>query len=220
MSTKTLTLDERLYEYLLRHSLRETPALARLRAETATHPHVNMQIAPEQGQFMALLVRLIGARRTLEVGVFTGYSALAVALALPPDGRVTACDVSEEFTAVARRYWGEAGVNQKIDLRLAPAADTLAALLAEGRAGSYDFAFIDADKEGYDTYYERTLELLRPGGLVVIDNVLWSGDVADPDKSGPELDAIRQLNRKLHGDERVDLALLPVADGLTLARKR
>lgn len=160
------------------------------------------------------------ALKVLHPDLATGYSALAVALALPPDGRVTACDVSEEFTAVARRYWGEAGVNQKIDLRLAPAADTLAALLAEGRAGSYDFAFIDADKEGYDTYYERTLELLRPGGLVVIDNVLWSGDVADPDKSGPELDAIRQLNRKLHGDERVDLALLPVADGLTLARKR
>lgn len=220
MSRTTLPLDDRLTDYLLGVSLREPEVMRRLREETAAHPQSNMQIAPEQGQLMALLVKLLGARRTLEVGVFTGYSALAVALALPPDGRVVACDVSEEFTAVARRYWKEAGVAERIDLRLGPAVETLDAMLAAGEAETFDFAFIDADKESYDRYYEQALRLLRPGGLIAVDNVLWSGDVADESKSGPELDAIRALNRKVHRDERVDLSLLPVADGLTLVRKR
>jgi caffeoyl-CoA O-methyltransferase len=220
MSRKTLTLDDRLYRYLLDVSLREPEVLRRLREETAPHPESNMQIAPEQGQFMALLVRLLGARKTLEVGVFTGYSALAVALALPEDGQVVACDVSEEFTAVARRYWQEAGVERKIDLRLAPAAETLDGLIDSGADGTFDFAFLDADKESYDRYYEQSLVLVRPGGLIAIDNVLWDGEVADPAKSGPALDAIRALNAKLVADERVDLSLLPLADGLTLARRR
>jgi caffeoyl-CoA O-methyltransferase len=169
---------------------------------------------------MALLVRLIGARTTLEVGVFTGYSSLVVALALPPDGTIVACDVSEEYTAVARRYWQEAGVSEKINLRLAPAVETLDALLEAGRAETFDFAFIDADKESYDAYYERALRLLRPGGLMVIDNVLKGGDVADPSVTTPAVAAIRALNRKLHHDDRIDLSLIPVADGLALARKR
>ena len=220
MSRKTLSLDDRLYDYLLGVSLREPDVMRRLREETAAHPEANMQIAPEQGQFMALLVQLLGARRTLEVGVFTGYSSLAVALALPDDGQVVACDVSEEFTAVARRYWKEAGVEPRIDLRLAPAVDTLDAMIADGDAGTFDFAFLDADKENYDRYYEQSLVLVRPGGLIAIDNVLWSGEVADPSKSGAALDAIRALNAKLVADERVDLSVLPVADGLTLARRR
>ena len=220
MSNRTVSLDDALYQYLLGASLREPPALARLRAETAAHPKVNMQIAPEQGQFMALLVRLMGARRCIEVGVFTGYSSLAVALALPPQGRIVACDVSEEYTAVARRYWAEAGVAEKIDLRLAPAVDTLDALLAEGEAGRFDFAFIDADKEAYPDYYERLLQLLRPGGLITIDNTLWDGAVADPADQAPDTVAIRAFNELLHTDARIDLSLVPIGDGLTLARKR
>jgi predicted O-methyltransferase YrrM len=220
MSNKYLRLDDRIYEYLRAVSLREHGALRRLREETARMSQAQMQIAPEQGQLMALLVQLLGARRTLEVGVFTGYSSLAVALALPPDGRVVACDVSEEWTAVARRYWREAGVAEKIDLRLAPALDTLDGLLGGGQAGAFDFAFIDADKGNYDAYYERALELVRPGGLICIDNVLWSGRVADPAVEDEDTAAIRALNRKLHGDERVALSLVPVADGLTLALKR
>jgi caffeoyl-CoA O-methyltransferase len=220
MSSRTLELTDRLYDYLLDISLREPPLLAELRAETATLPLAEMQISPEQGQFMAFLVETIGARRTVEVGTFTGYSALCVALALPPDGRVIACDVSEEYTAVARRYWSRAGVAGRIDLRLAPALDTLAALLAEGGAGSIDFAFIDADKREYDAYYEAILELLRPGGLVAIDNVLWGGAVANPAKQDEDTRAIRALNEKLRNDSRVSLTLLPVGDGLTLARKR
>jgi caffeoyl-CoA O-methyltransferase len=220
MSNKYLPLDDQIYAYLREVSLREHDALRRLRAETAAMSEANMQIAPEQGQLMALLVQLLGARRTLEVGVFTGYSSLAVALALPADGRVVACDVSEEWTRIARRYWREAGVADKIDLRLAPALDTLDALLEEGQAGTFDFAFIDADKGNYDAYYERALRLVRAGGLVCIDNVLWSGRVADPDVNDEDTAAIRALNRKLHGDERVALSLVPVADGLTLALKR
>jgi predicted O-methyltransferase YrrM len=220
MSNKYLRLDDRIYEYLRAVSLREHGALRRLREETARMSQAQMQIAPEQGQLMALLVQLLGARRTLEVGVFTGYSSLAVALALPPDGRVVACDVSEEWTAVARRYWREAGVAEKIDLRLAPALDTLDGLLGGGQAGAFDFAFIDADKGNYDAYYERALELVRPGGLICIDNVLWSGRVADPAVEDEDTASIRALNRKLHGDERVALSLVPVADGLTLALKR
>lgn len=220
MSRQTLTLDERLYGYLLAASLREPEILRRLREETARHPKAEMQIAPEQGQFMALLVRLMGARRILEVGVFTGYSSLAMALAQPADGHLLACDVSEEFTAVARRYWREAGIESRITLHLAPAIQTLDTLLAAGREGRFDLAFIDADKESYDAYYERSLALVRPGGLIVIDNVLQEGQVADPGVHTPPVVAIRQLNEKLHRDERIDLSLLPVADGLTLARKR
>ncbi len=220
MSRQTLTLTEPLARYVFDHSLREPEIMRKLRDETATYPNAGMQIAPEQGQFMALLVRLLGARKTLEIGVFTGYSALAVALALPEDGRVVACDVSEEYTTVARRYWREAGVERKIALHLAPATQTLDALIAGGEAGSYDFAFIDADKERYDDYYERSLTLLRKGGLIMLDNMLQEGKIADLSISTPSLVAIRALNAKLHGDSRVDLSLLPLADGVTLARKR
>jgi predicted O-methyltransferase YrrM len=220
MSTRTLGLEAPLYDYLLSVSLREAPVLARLRAETASHPKVNMQIAPEQGQFMALLARLIGARHCIEIGVFTGYSSLAVALALPDGGRIVACDVSDEYTAVARCYWAEAGVQDKVDLRLAPAAETLRGLIAAGESGRYDFAFIDADKGGYAEYYERLLALLRPGGLIAVDNTLWGGSVADAADQDPDTRAIRAFNEKLHADERVDLSLVPIGDGLTLARKR
>ena len=194
--------------------------MRRLREETASLEEANMQIGPEQGQFMTLLVELMGARSALEVGTFTGYSALAVALGLPDDGCLVACDVSEEWTAIGRRYWEEAGVAHKIDLRLAPALETLDGFLAEGRAGTFDFAFIDADKEGYDAYYERAVKLMRTGGLIVLDNTLWEGKVADPAVTDGDTEAIRILNRKLVGDERVTLSLLPVGDGLTLARKR
>ncbi|MCH7555234.1 MAG: class I SAM-dependent methyltransferase [Proteobacteria bacterium] len=220
MQKSDLGLDDMLYEYLLKVSLREADVLRRLREETAAMPLSIMQIAPEQGQFMALLVELMGATRCIEVGVFTGYSSLAVALALPPEGRITACDVSEEFTAVARRYWAEAGVDHMIDLHLAPALETLDGLIAEGAKGSYDFAFIDAEKTEYADYYERLLTLLRPGGLILIDNVLWSGKVADPAIDSDDTVAIRAFNEKLKADERISLSMLPVADGLTLARKR
>lgn len=219
MSDRTLNLTDTLYQYLLGVSLREHPALAELRALTHQHPYAQMQISPEQGQFMALLMQLIGARRTLEIGVFTGYSCLAVALALPPDGRVVACDISREFTDIARPYWDKAGVAHKIDLRLAPAVDTLDGLIGDGQAGGFDFAFIDADKVSYDAYYERCLTLLRPGGLIAIDNVLWGGRVARPAEDA-DTAAIQALNLKLHQDQRVDLSLLPISDGLTLARKR
>ncbi len=220
MSRTTLGLDARLNDYFLKVSLREADILRRLREETAATPEAQMQIAPEQGQFMALLVELIGARRTIEVGVFTGYSSLAVALALPADGHIVACDVSEAWTAIARRYWAEAGVAHKIELRLAPALETLDSLIAAGEAGTYDFAFIDAEKTEYADYYERLLRLLRPGGLVAVDNVLWSGSVADPERNDDETNAIRAFNEKLKGDERVTLSMVPIADGLTLARKR
>ena len=220
MSNRTIQLDDRTYEYLLAHSLREDPRLAALRAETASHPQVNMQIAPEQGQFMQMLVRLSGARRAIEVGVFTGYSSLAVMLAMPEDGRLLALDVSEEYTAVARRHWQAAGVADRIELVIAPAVETLDARLARGEAGQYDFAFIDADKTSYLTYYERLLKLLRPGGLIVVDNTLWSGRVADPEERDADTRALRAFNDALHRDPRVDLALLPVGDGLTLARLR
>lgn len=220
MSTKTITLTESLHHYLLSISLREPPILTRLREETAQHPLANIQIAPEQGQFMALLVRLMGVKKYLELGVFTGYSALSVALALPPDGKLIACDVNEEWTSIARRYWQEAGVAHKIALRIAPALETLDKLLANGEAGSFDFVFIDADKENYANYYERSLELVRHGGLIVIDNVLWSGRVADPNEQDMDTVAIRRFNTKLHFDERIALSMLPLADGLTLAYKR
>ncbi len=220
MSNRTLTLDDRTYEYLLAHSLREDPRLAALRAETATHPQVNMQIAPEQGQFMQMLVRLTGAQRAIEVGVFTGYSSLAVVLAMPPQGRMLALDVSEEFTAIARRHWQAAGVADRIELVIAPAAATLDARLERGEEGQYDFAFIDADKTGYLGYYEQLLKLLRPGGLIVIDNTLWNGEVANPQNREASTVALRAFNDALHHDTSIDLALLPVGDGLTLARLR
>lgn len=220
MSTKTLPLTDELYDYILSVSLREPQVLRELREKTANHPMVRMQIAPEQGQLMALLVRLIGARRCLEVGVFTGYSSLAVALALPDDGQIVACDINKEWAAIAEQFWREGGVAHKIDLRLAPALDTLEALLAAGEGGRFDFAFIDADKENYRGYYERALELLRPGGLIAVDNTLWSGSVADPGVNDPDTVAIRELNAELHGDDRVDISLIPIADGLTLACKR
>jgi len=220
MANRTIDLTDRLYDYLLKVSLREPPLLAELRAETAKLPDAVMQISPEQGQFMALLVQLIGARRAIEVGTFTGYSALCVASALPARGKLIACDISKEYTSVGRPYWERAGVAGKIDLRLGPALDTLRSLLAEGAAGSFDFAFIDADKKEYDGYYEAILELLRPGGLVAIDNVLWGGAVADSRKRDADTVAIRALNKKLHDDERVSLSLLPIGDGVTLARKR
>jgi caffeoyl-CoA O-methyltransferase len=179
-----------------------------------------MQIAPEQAQFLQFLLRLIGARRTIEVGVFTGYSALAAAEVLPPSGEIVACDVSEEYTDVARRYWEAAGVADRIDLRIAPAADTLDALLDDGQAGTFDFSFIDADKETYDTYYEQSLRLLRPGGVIALDNVFRDGRVTDPDIADESVRAIQDLNEKLHTDERVDLTMLPLADGVTLAMKR
>ncbi|WP_263785735.1 O-methyltransferase [Salinibacter grassmerensis] len=220
MSTQSIGLSDELHEYLLSASLREPEVMQRLRAETADHPQSNMQIAPEQGQFLQFLVQLIGARRTIEVGVFTGYSALAVASTLPPTGTLVACDVSEEYTEVARRYWGEAGVADRIDLRIAPAEETLAALIDDGQDGTFDFAFIDADKKGYDTYYEQSLKLLRPGGVVALDNVFRSGRVTDPDVEDESVRAIQRLNEKIHDDERVDLSMLPLADGVTLAMKR
>jgi caffeoyl-CoA O-methyltransferase len=220
MTNRSISLTDSLYGYLLSVSLREPDVLRRLRDETAALPNARMQIAPEQGQFMALLVRLMGARRCLEVGVFTGYSSLAVALALPDDGRIVACDVSEDWTAVARRHWSAAGVAHKINLRLAPALDTLEGLLADGEAGTYDFAFLDADKENYRRYYELALELVRPGGLIVADNTLWSGRVADPANDEASTVALRRFNEQLHRDLRVDLSLVPIGDGLTLARKR
>ncbi len=220
MSARMLQMTPELARYLHEVSLREAEPMRRLREETARLPMGMMQIGPEHGQFMALLVRLIGARRCLEIGTFTGYSALAVALALPPEGRVLCCDVSAEFTAVAQRYWAEAGVAERIELRLAPARETLEALLAAGEAGRFDFAFIDADKENYDHYYEAALQLVRRGGLIAIDNVLWSGAVADPAKNDPETAALKALNRKLRDDARIDLSMLPIGDGLTLARIR
>ena len=219
MSHRTLNLDDTLIDYVHAHSLREHPAQTALREVTAGHRYAGMQISPEQGQFMALLARLTGARRALEIGVFTGYSALTVALALPDDGYLLACDISDEYTRVGRPFWAEAGVAQKIDLRLAPALATLDAQLAEGHAASFDFAFIDADKTGYDAYYERCLKLLRAGGLIAVDNVLWSGAVARA-ADNDDTRALQALNDKLHRDERVDLSMLPIGDGLTLARKR
>lgn len=219
MSRKTLNLAQGLYEYLLEASLREPRLLRRLREETSALEAANMQISPEQGQFMALLVELMGARDIIEIGTFTGYSALCMALAMPGDGRLICCDLSEEWTAIARRYWREAGIEDRVRLRLAPAEATLRQLIREGETNRFDMAFIDADKENYLLYYELCLQLLRPGGLLLADNTLWGGTVADPAETSASTQAIRRFNETLHQDDRISLSLLPVGDGLTLARK-
>lgn len=219
MTRRTITLTDALYDYMLDTSLREPDVLRRLREETARHAMADCQISPEQGQFMALLVKLIGAKQTLEIGVFAGYSALWVALALPDDGQVIACDVNEEWTAIARQYWKEAGVSDRVDLHLAPAVETLEKLVQTGQENSFDFAFIDADKANYDVYYEYCLKLVRPGGLITFDNTLAQGRVVK-DPMSEYAQTIHALNEKLHADARVDISLVPIADGLTLARKR
>ena len=218
--SRFLQIDERLFHYIVEHSVRDHPALAALREATAKLEDGGMQIGADQGQVMQLLVKLIGARNCIEIGVFTGYSSLAVALALPADGRIVACDVSEDWTAIARKHWKMAGVEGKVDLRIAPALETLDTLLAQGGAGRYDFVFIDADKPNYLAYYERCMTLLRSGGLIAIDNTLWSGEVANPAKNDRSTVAIRAVNDRVHGDDRVDGALLAIGDGVTLARKR
>jgi len=213
-------LTEALYDYMRSVSLRDWDILARLREETSRYPMAGMQISPEQGKFKSLLVRLMGATKTLEVGVFTGYSSLSVALALPPHGKLIACDINEEWTNVAKRYWEEAGVSSKIDLHLAPAIETMDRLIGEGQNDSFDFVFIDADKKNYDGYYERALTLLQPGRLIAIDNVFWHGNVADPKTADADTLSIRSLNEKLYQDDRIELSMIPIGDGLTLALKR
>ena len=220
MANLTLGLPDALHAYLLDVGVRESDLLGQLREETAAMPEHDMQIAPEQGAFMALLVELIGARRCLEVGTFTGYSSLCVALAMPVDGHLVCCDISREWTDVARRYWAQAGVADKIELRLGLALETLDGMITEGLAGSFDFAFLDADKDNYPAYADRMIALLRPGGLLAIDNVFWGGEVAEPEVDNAAVRGIRSLNRMLASDERVSLAMVPIADGLTLARKR
>jgi predicted O-methyltransferase YrrM len=220
VSTRSFYLPENVEQYILDTTLRDEPLLRELRAETAQLPDAGMQTGADQVQFLQLLVRLIGARRCIEVGVFTGYSALGVALALPDDGTIVACDVSEEYTAVARRYWERAGVARKIDLRIAAAQETLDSLIRAGDEGRYDFAYIDADKTGYDAYYERCLALLRGNGVIAIDNVLWHGEVANDESTDPNTIALRSLNTKIGRDERVDATLLPIGDGLMIVRKR
>ncbi len=220
MSNASLGLPPDLQTYLVEHGVREPDILKRLREETALLPQHNMQIAPEQGAFMAMLVSLIDARRCIELGTFTGYSSLAVALALPADGRIVCCDLSEEWTSVARRYWSEAGVADRVDLRLGPALETLDELIAGGASGTFDFAFIDASKREYPDYHERILRLLRQGGLALYDNVLWEGGVIDESMTDADTVGVRRLNDRLVGDERVSISMLPVADGLTLVQKR
>lgn len=220
MSTRSLGLDDRVWRYLLDVTVKEPPLLRRLREETSQLQEAGMQISPEQGRFLAFLVELIGARRYLEVGVFTGYSSLAVALALPDDGRVVACDRSETWTGIARRYWAEAGVESRIELRLGLGVDTVAGLVAEGAAGSFDFAFFDADKESSLEYYERGLELVRPGGVLAFDNALWDGRVAEPSDDAASTRALRALNERVCSDPRVSASLVPIGDGLLLARRR
>ncbi len=220
MTNRTLTIDDHLYRYIVDHSLRETSLMRELREATQREELSRMQISPEQGQFMALLVELLGARRIIEVGTFTGYSALCMAQAMPDEGELICCDVSEQWTAIGVPFWERAGVRQRIDLRIAPALETLEDLLVSGRAGDFDMAFVDADKTNYQNYFERCLTLLRPGGLLMFDNTLWDGAVADPEVSDADTVALRALNRQLHADERVSISLVPIGDGLTLARKR
>jgi predicted O-methyltransferase YrrM len=220
MSRTTLPLTEQLRDYLLANSLREHPALAQLREETARMPGAGMQIAPEQAQLMAFLVELIGARRVLEIGCFAGYSALAMALALPADGRLVTLEANAEPVEIGRRAWRAAGVEDRIEVRLGLATESLEQLIAEGAAGSFDLVFIDADKKSYDAYYERALVLVRPGGLILLDNMLWGGAVADPADRTRQAVSLRTLAAKLHRDERIALALLPLGDGLALARRR
>lgn len=219
MSATMLNFSDALTQYLRTKGLREPALLGELRQRTAALPQAGMQISPEQGALMSTLIRLMGARKTLEVGTFTGYSALVVALALPEDGKVVACDVSEEWTAIGREFWERAGVADRIELHLRPAVETLDALIDDG-SGPFDFAFIDADKSNYDAYYERCLELVRPGGVIAVDNVLWGGSVIDESRQDEDVCAIRALNDKIHDDERVEMCMLPVGDGLTLAMKR
>lgn len=220
MSNTSIGVPEDLHEYLVAHGVREPDILRRLREETAALPQHDMQIAPEQGAFMALLVEILDARRCIELGTFTGYSSLVVTLAMPSDGLMVCCDVSEEWTSVARRYWAEAGVGDRVDLRLGPALETLDELLAGGAAGTFDFAFVDASKREYPDYHERIVRLLRQGGVVAYDNVFWAGDILDESKTDPDTLGVRRLNDRLAQDERVTISMIPVADGLTLARKR
>ena len=219
MSFRNAYIEESIYSYLLENSLRELPVLKKLREETQKMPLGRMQISPDQGQFMAMLVRLIVPKKIVEVGTFTGYSSLVMALSLPENGKIVACDISEKFTRKARRFWKEAGVADKIELRLGHARETLEMMLNEGLSETFDMAFIDADKENYKIYFEKCLELLRPGGLILIDNVLWYGRPADPDASDADTVAIREFNKFLYKDHRVDISLLSVGAGLTLARK-
>nr|WP_245570528.1 class I SAM-dependent methyltransferase [Chroococcidiopsis thermalis] len=219
MTWQTLGLEPHLYDYLLSVSLREPEILTQLRQATARHPLGKMQIAPEQGQFIALLLQLIGAKKTLDIGVFMGYSSLVMALTLPVDGIVVSCEKNEEYAAIARHWWQQAGVAHKIDLHVAPAKETLHHLIETCASETFDFALIDADKSNYDSYYEQALQLIRPGGLIAIDNVLWSGRVADPQVQDNRTKKLRTLNQKLHQDKRITLSLVPIGDGLTLVRK-
>ena len=220
MSSSNEYISERLYDYILENTLRDRPHYKALREETRELPNAHMQISPDQGQFMALLAKLIGATKAVEVGTFTGYSALVVAEALPDDGRLVACDIDDEMPAIGAGYWKDAGVAQKIDLRIGPAVESLDAMIAAGEAGTYDMAFIDADKENYRLYYERCLELLRKRGLILIDNVLWRGRTADPSSTEESPVAIRNLTKRMQADERVEFSLIPVGDGLSLAVKK
>ncbi len=220
MSTKSFALSAELAEYILKVSLRENPILNQLRIETSKHPLARMQIAPEQGQLMALLVKLMQASKILEIGVFTGYSSLCMALALPPDGNIVACDKSEEFTDIAKRYWKEAGVENKIELKIAPALQTLDEFIKAGKTEFFDMAFIDADKSNYLAYYEKCLQLVRKGGLIMVDNVLWRGDILNSETQDKNSQYIQAFNQKLAEDQNIDLVVLPIADGLTLALKK
>ena len=220
MSNQTISITDSIYKYLCENSLRENENLFSLRAHTYRMEQRNMQISPEQGQFMQLLVKLMGAKKTIEVGVFTGYSSLSVALALPDDGKIIACDISTKYTDIAEKYWTDANVRYKIDLKIGPAIDTLQKLIDNGLSNSIDFTFIDADKINYDNYYELCLKLLRPGGLIAVDNVLWSGDVVDERINDIDTESIRALNKKLHSDSRVEISIVPIGDGLTLALKK
>ncbi len=217
MANRTIPMTDALHAYLVGVSVQETEAMVQLREETSQMEWARMQIGPEQGAFMGWTVALMGAERCIEVGTFTGYSALWIAGAMPDAGRLVCCDISEESTAIARRYWAQGGLDGKIDLHLGPAADTLASLDAEG---TWDFAFIDADKRNYDVYYEHCLRLLRPGGVLALDNVLWGGAVADEEDQRASTRALRAINEKVGADPRVDACMIPIGDGLTLARKR